>query len=142
MQLPADGSELSSSAGGWGIGSLGGVAGDASRPGGSPSENGSGIGQFSGEIGPMRDGRGQEGGPVSIAETAVLERRRVPRYPVQKRKPAEVLRVIAKGVRAEFKSLQWACRQVRTGMLPRGGRDVRSEVEKLTVRDGAVERIV
>lgn len=28
------------------------------------------------------------------------------------RKPAEVLRVVAGGVRAEFKTLQWACRQV------------------------------
>lgn len=27
--------------------------------------------------------------------------------------PAEVLRVVARGVRAEFKTLQWACRQVR-----------------------------
>lgn len=29
------------------------------------------------------------------------------------RKPAEILRVMVKGVRAEFKTLQWACRQVR-----------------------------
>lgn len=32
--------------------------------------------------------------------------------PKEEMAPAEVLRVVARGVRAEFKTLQWACRQV------------------------------
>lgn len=35
-----------------------------------------------------------------------------PPPPREEMAPAEVLRVVARGVRAEFKTLQWACRQV------------------------------
>lgn len=58
------------------------------------------------------DGRGGDGGGVGGAAAppppAVAE-------PREDMKPAEVLRVVARGVRAEFKTLQWACRQV--GMI-------------------------
>lgn len=37
--------------------------------------------------------------------------------PREEMAPAEVLRVVARGVRAEFKTLQWACRQVGPGAI-------------------------
>lgn len=48
---------------------------------------------------------GEEGGGVAVHLPA-------PPPPKEEMAPAEVLRVVARGVRAEFKTLQWACRQV------------------------------
>lgn len=67
------------------------------KRGGVWGEDGGGAGVAGGVV-------GEGGGGVSVPSPGAP--------PKEDMAPAEVLRVVARGVRAEFKTLQWACRQV------------------------------
>lgn len=61
------------------------------------------------------DGEGFNDGAEAFAEDGGVVSASPP-PPREDMAPAEVLRVVARGVGAEFKTLQWACRQVRSGV--------------------------
>lgn len=76
-----------------------------------------GASPFSPLPAPERGENWVKGGDYVGEEFVDVERRgqrgsASPPRPREDMKPAEVLRVVARGVRAEFKTLQWACRQV------------------------------
>lgn len=66
--------------------------------------------------GNFEDGAGFAEGVVGEGGVGGSASPPVPPPPREEMAPAEVLRVVARGVRAEFKTLQWACRQVGLGM--------------------------